>query len=82
MRVFASHVKRNVCLNNDFRPASMIHDGAEIKDALNKKHWPLDLRFDMRFARELLESLIEDSADAKVTGVLVRALDVGEDIQR
>ena len=60
----------------------MNQDGAEIKDVLHNNHSPLDLRFGTRFARELLESLLEVPADAKVTGVLVRAFDVGEDIQR
>ena len=36
----------------------------------------------MHSAPEWLEWLLEDSADVKATGVLVREFDVGEHIQR
>ena len=68
--------------SHDFRSANMVHDGAEIKDVLNKSNLPFDLRFDMHSAREWLEPLLEESADVKATSVLVRESDVCEHSQR
>ena len=60
----------------------MVHDGAEIKNALNKNHGPLDRLFDMLSARERFGPLLEDSADVKAADVLVREFGVGDHIQR